>query len=1045
MSLITRQPSMISRYQTVFLAGLILLASISPLWADATTDYNLAIQFYNQGRWNLAEEGCREFLKKYAGSEQEPLARLYLAQALVHQEKFGPARDEFQGFLTAFANHKERPLALYRVGECSYFLKDNERASKDLNDFLKAYPEHELAEWGWVYLGESEFRRNEIQAAATAFETYVAKYTKGALLDDAQFGLARTYEVLGKKAEAVELYRQLANRPSSPRAPESQFNLGARLYDQGEYQQAADAFLDVIRKFPQSDLVGHAEMNAGYAYYQLQDFAKAIEHFQAAQKTPADALVAGYWTGLSQKASGDLAKASQTFASLTEKNSDAPLAEAIFFHWGHTELRLGQFDKALTLFGNVYQRWPNGSLADDALYAASETAMRGGQLALAKKLNTDFESKFAESGLRFAQKVLATRLLIAEADQASGTAKTDLLEQAAKSAAAVVESSQLKDTTVAARLQWGRALSALDRPAEIPQIVSPILDDSANVHPQDLEAARLMRGHALLKTGKYTEAADDFTALLASPNVADRAGILAGLVASRIEAKQWAEVVPNLTELKQADPQDTQFSALCTRAGDLAFAAGNWTEAAQFFDLVVSVGPQSSYFLAALSGLGHTQYEQQDYPKAIATFQKVLDSNSQNRVLLSDATHLKALSLRLNNDLPGALAAYREGLKYRLPPEITAVNDEQLNLSRNAYRCAKGGARTAAELDQRPVADELYKAAYEELKRQPLTDQQDLAPLINEWATLHYKAEDFSRSDELFTLLIKEAPESELADDAGLVVAESLRFANKLPEAVTAFERLLQNPKSDEFVRERTLRHLLDLYAKMGDWQKVETTASTMQIEFPDNDDRDYAVYRLGEARLQAGDVENALKVLDQLRQDLALRTEGRPEWWPEVWLLLAETYLKQKQYANVESTLNDFRQRDPQSVLLYRTDLIQGEALENRAFWDEARAAYQKVLDAPSADLTSAEAEAQFRIAETYLKQKNYAEAFKAYYKVVVGPKFPEWQSISLFQAGICDKAQRNWMGAAVSFRQLLDQFPESDSARRAEDELKELEPYLK
>ncbi len=377
-----------------------------PCRADAVTDYNVAVQFYKQKRWDLAAEGCRDFLKQYPQHERAALARLYLAQALVHLQTFGPARDEFREFLKSYPEHAERPLAMYRTGECSYFLEDMEAAQKELRDFVTAYPDHELTEWGLVYLGEAQFRLNRVDDAVKTFEAYLIKFDKGRLRDDAEFGLARAYEVQDRKADALRLYRELASRPNSPRAADAQFNVGARLFDEGNYEQSAAAFALVSERFPKHSLVSLAELNSGYALYHLRKFSAAIDRFQAASADPQQRETADYWIGLAYKADNNYDQASRIFAAALEKNPDQPLAESLNFHWGHSELRAGHFAEALKRFDEGARKWPQGDLADDCLYAACESALRAGDFAAAQQRHETFARNFPESGLRYVEQLL---------------------------------------------------------------------------------------------------------------------------------------------------------------------------------------------------------------------------------------------------------------------------------------------------------------------------------------------------------------------------------------------------------------------------------------------------------------------------------------------------------------------------------------------------------------------------------------------------------------------------------------------------------------
>jgi cellulose synthase operon protein C len=133
---------------------------------------------------------------------------------------------------------------------------------------------------------------------------------------------------------------------------------------------------------------------------------------------------------------------------------------------------------------------------------------------------------------------------------------------------------------------------------------------------------------------------------------------------------------------------------------------------------------------------------------------------------------------------------------------------------------------------------------------------------------------------------------------------------------------------------------------------------------------------------------------------------------------------------------------------VLYRADALLGRSLENQARFEEAREAYLRVIESEHGKQTETAAEAQFRIAESHLKEKNYDLALKEYYKVYAGYDAPRYESAALFQAGRCDASLKNWRGAVQSYRTLLEEFPESEFAEEARSQLKEIEaafPELK
>jgi TolA-binding protein len=324
---------------------------------------------------------------------------------------------------------------------------------------------------------------------------------------------------------------------------------------------------------------------------------------------------------------------------------------------------------------------------------------------------------------------------------------------------------------------------------------------------------------------------------------------------------------------------------------------------------------------------------------------------------------------------------------------------------------------------------------------QPADQQQELDKLINEWANLSYKRKNYKRSDELYALLDKERPDSELADDARLILAESLRFSNKTDEARVAFARLADDPRSDDLVKQRSLVHLLDLAADAGDWNETLKVSERFTSEFPQSPHRTYGAYRRGEALLQQERFAEGAEVLQALRTELSTDLAAAPAWWPEAWILLAEAKYWLKDYEAVAVLVADLKAKAPRSDRAYRADGVLGKSLENQARWEEAREAYTRVVESEAGRGTQAAAEAQFRIAESYLKEKNFHAALQEYYKVYAGYNAPRFQAAALYQAAGCDASLANHAQARDTYRKLLQEFPDSNHAEDARRRLNELE----
>jgi TolA-binding protein len=400
---------------------------------------------------------------------------------------------------------------------------------------------------------------------------------------------------------------------------------------------------------------------------------------------------------------------------------------------------------------------------------------------------------------------------------------------------------------------------------------------------------------------------------------------------------------------------------------------------------------------------------------------------------------MRGLSLQLAKRRDDAIAAYQEGLKNFAPPEGTAVAAEAVEPAQNAYRCGKGAARLLREAGQVEESDAAYAAAFKILTSLPAEQQTELDKLVNEWALLSYENQRYERSDELFKLLIEKRPDSELADDARLYLAESQFFAGKRDEAAAAFKVLADDSKADEFVRRRASLLLLDIAADREDWDELLKDADRFLERFPESDQRAYARYRSGEAALQLDQLNRAIADLSALA---AVQDEKvtKSEWYSSVYVLLGEAQFRAKDYPAVEKTVAEFRQRFPASPLLYHADEILGRSYKQRAMMTDARAALTKVTNSEAGRRTRTAAKAQFHIAETYLIEKDYAAALAEYYKVYVNYQFPEWQAPALFQAGQCDESLGNKKEATTTYETLMKEFGDTEFAKKAQERLAEI-----
>src|SRR5205085_8853721 len=124
--------------------------------------------------------------------------------------------------------------------------------------------------------------------------------------------------------------------------------------------------------------------------------------------------------------------------------------------------------------------------------------------------------------------------------------------------------------------------------------------------------------------------------------------------------------------------------------------------------------------------------------------------------------------------------------------------------------------------------------------------------------------------------------------------------------------------------------------------------------------------------------------------------------------------------------------------------DYARGRALQSLSppRFDEARAAYQAVIDArKGGDLA---ARAQLMRGETYFHQKNYREAIREYLKVDILYDAPAWQAAALLEAGKVYEQLDQWADAAEIYQKLRSRFPDDPNAAEAARRLEAAQKHL-
>lgn len=1020
-------------------ATALLMLCAAPVSAAPEDDYDLAVGLYKKERWDGAADAFRAFLKANPQHPQAETARLYLGLALVNADDNAAARDVLRDFVKLHPQSKNLPDALYRLGEASYTLGDYEQAERDLVAFLDRYADHELGEWALPYLADAELRLDKPDQAAKHFQLAIEKYPSGALATESRFGLARAYEALNKTDEAISRYRELSDGNSARAAP-ALLRVATLLYDAGKYAEAAKEFHTLIKRFPGSPLVPAAQLNAGFAFYRSGGFQEAVEHLEAAANDPKQAAVATHWVGMARKSLGDSAGAIAAFRTVVDKHAKAPIAGESLFQWADVALRDGQYDEAVRLFEQVASRDPDSTQASDAVHFAGEAALLSGDIDQASALVDRFTKEYGRTAYRMQNRLLAGRILEARAEALPPEQAKDrdaLEREALATYAAVLDETEVAGTQIKSRFSIARLREARNEPAKAIEALSPVLDTVAKDGADSpYLGALIIAARARLALGEPEAAVEAATKYLElAPNGEQADAALAVRAAAHVAEGRTAETKADWSALKTSHPGSSLILPTTRDLAEKAYDQEDWATAAEYFAGLADLAAGAPEEAVGLSGLGWSLHKAGRFAESANAFGRLLERFPNALPLAPEAAYMKGKALQDAGDLAAATTAYRTAFERFAPAEPAATGDEATGPLRNAYLSGLQLARILRLQDKIDEADAAYAALNAKFPKPRNFDE-----LLDEWALLHYEAGDYAKADAIFRRIVAEAPDSPAAANARLSLAESALFAGNVDEAKVGFETLLNDDKTPEAVRERALSLLVSLAAEAGDWKNTESLAQTFVTQYPQGRDRPIVLYQLGESLLHQNQPEKAVEILSQveaLRDEPVVRSEP---WFPRVQILLAEAAFQKKEYDTAVDYLKTVQSLEPQPKYGYLADELLGRIYKNQAKFDEARKAFQAVLDDPNARRTATAARAQYEIAQTYFLQQRWEEARTEAFKVYTLYKFPEWQAPALYMTALSDEALGEKDKAIAAFHDVVNEFPQTEYARQAQDKLKEL-----
>lgn len=973
-------------------------------WGD--DQYTLAADHYRNGRWAQAISEFKTLIEKEPQHARSPIAHFFMGESQIQLQDFSSCIDHFSIFIDQTPKHPLKSRAIFRRAEAHYLVGNDSQAIEQLEAVLADPESKSYHEFSLVYLGEMHQRltdaKNQNQAKLY-FEKALSQYPDSTLVDRCRLGLAQVFQTAG------------------------------------QYQEA-DRFLKFLIDSGRPEIVDQAIVSRAGILVELESWQEALQLLddQRIERLPfALQAKATYWRGRAELGLGKWPAAIDHLRKAYASLKNDPLAEAAAYDCAIAYWQAGQIDNAQQMLQQSIQRWPKGRWVAEARFLRIQAALETGDTTVVQNRIDEFAN--FHSGHVLWPRVLEAegRAAFSRADYSQATASfKKLLSLPAESTA---------DSDPAWQPNWYYMLAVsqiaksdyLDALQAIEKCQSLLKQYPASELHGNCQFAKCT---ALLKLKRYPEALtaqDEWLEKFGDSNLrleiqADR---LSCLIATErwndcAKEKSWIEPLMKQTDAGSISKRN-YVAANCLQIAKEYFESGQTETATPWFQLAAQA-PESTTKQKAESGLAWTAFRTADGQQRDKAFE-VLMERYPDHELSANAALKQAENLMADGKPDQAKSilrslADREGswpnkhLALALLSKLTVVET------------SKASKRAAAKL--------LRDAIAECEKHQP--DPSPLDSYLYDLAWLRMELNQSQEAISRFRQINLNFPNSRYWADATFRVAQNYFDQNKSRLAEETLQQILDRSKDDqakELVTDSLIAHVYYLQAMVAvqqeNWAEVKQRCQKLCSEYPDHSLRWNAEYWQAEAQYRSGEFLSAVVAMRSVTE----RTAGRLEPWVAMaHLRLAQSLGQRGQWDEALQTAENAKRRFVEFRQAFELDYLIGRALAQDARFDEARAAYQKVIDSPIGQNTETAAMAQWMIGETYFHQEQYSLAAQAYHRTETLYRFPQWQAAALLQAGKCYEHLSQESDAISVYRQLIRDYTGQPLAKQGQQRLDRL-----
>lgn len=854
----------------LLMALTLVVLSVYPAWSVAQSQpvpaeeaFTAAYSLYANQLYGHAASSFQDFRERYPAHPSQAEALYYEAESLLALDRADAAVARLRLFQRQFPQHPLAFQARLALGQHFYARSDYDRTLSTLRGVLDDAPPDDVAAKALYWMGTAALERGQTDRALEYYQQVSDEYLYTETAPLAIYAIAFIHVQQDDYDAAVDAFELLTARyPESPYARNIGLALAEVYYELGDYERVV---AEVEKRLPRLDDSARerATFLQAEAYNQLRDSDNAILYYQRfTEQEPESPYYRRALYGLAWNYyfEGAHEWAADRFAQVHAGPKDELSMQAQYYEAVNRKLN-GKPGVAADLFGTLPDRWPDGRLADRALYEQGLTLYELRQWEKAQEAFSRLITGYPESPLlgdALRQRGY-TNIALNDFDAA--------LEDFDRAVALDAAPPELKEEVL---FQKAWLLYRTGDYAEAAEAFHDLYEDASD-GPQ-AGAARFWAAESQYQHGQLSEAEAGFERYLRDyPTGRYVEAAHYALAWVYFRQNRYQEAISSfrtfLDDYRGADDDVPYRSDAMLRLADSYYALKQYPQAIDAYQQVgLSGGDYAQY------QIGQAFYNAGDAFEAISAFRELLESYPDSN-WREEAQYTLAYLYFLNQDYDQAIAAYQELIEAYPRDPLAAkaqygIGDAHFN---------------AGNLEE---AIEAYSEVLEAYPNSPFVS--DAASSI-QYAVL--ALDDPDRAEAIIDDFAERNPNSRVVDELRFRRAEVLYQGGQADQALSAFTTFLESA-NDAGLR-ADAQYYVGVIQAERDQPEVAIASLRNAASASAGTQRAEAAQRLGQIYLDQERYQQALTTyrrLEQLADDptmtaqakygqgLALLELGRPD-----------------------------------------------------------------------------------------------------------------------------------------------------------------------